>query len=45
MSRTASIAFLPPSTLFGRLFASLDRLLLTYAEITIRNGDVSRCVV
>ena len=45
MSRTASIAFAPTSTLFGRLFASLDRLLLAYAEMTIRNGDVSRCCV
>jgi len=45
MSRTASIAFAPSSTLFGRLFASIDRLLLAYAEMTIRNGDVSRCCV
>jgi hypothetical protein len=45
MSRTASIAFAPTSTLFGRLFASVDRLLLAYAELTIRNGDVSRCCV
>jgi hypothetical protein len=45
MSRTASIAFAPSSSLFGRLFASIDRLLLAYAEITIRNGDVSRCCV
>ncbi|SHH00770.1 hypothetical protein [Bradyrhizobium erythrophlei] len=45
MSRTASIAFAPTSTLFGRLFASVDRLLLAYAESTIRNGDVSRCCV
>jgi len=45
MSRTASIAFAPSSTLFGRLLASIDRLLLAYAEMTIRNGDVSRCCV
>ena len=46
MSRTASVAFAPSSkSLFGRLFASIDRLLLAYAEITIRNGDVSRCCV
>jgi len=45
MSRTASIAFAPSGSLFGRLFASIDRLLLAYAEITIRNGDVSRCCV
>jgi len=45
MSRTASIAFAPSSTLFSRLFASIDRLLLAYAEMTIKNGDVSRCCV
>ena len=45
MSRTASIAFAPSGTLFGRLFASIDRMLLAYAETTIRNGDVSRCCV
>jgi hypothetical protein len=45
MSRTASIAFAPTSTLFSRLFASVDRLLLAYAEMTIRNGDVPRSCV
>ncbi len=45
MSRTASIAFAPPSTFFGRLFARIDRLLLAYAEMTIRNGDVPRSCV
>ena len=39
MSRTASIPFAPSSTPFGRLFATIDRLLLAYAEMTIRNGD------
>ena len=42
MSRTASIALTPSSTLFGRLFAAIDRLLLAYAEMTIRNGDIPR---
>lgn len=42
MSRTASIALAPSSTLFGRLFAAIDRLLLAYAEMTIRNGDIPR---
>jgi hypothetical protein len=42
MSKTASIALAPSSSLFGRLFATLDRLLLSYAEMTIRNGDVPR---
>ena len=45
MSKTASIALAPSSSLFGRLFATLDRLLLTYAETTIRNGDVPRSEV
>jgi len=45
MSRTATISFAPSSTPFGRLFAALDRLLLAYAEMTIRNGDVPRCNV
>jgi len=40
MSKTASIALAPAPTLFARLFATLDRLLLAYAEVTIRNGDV-----
>ncbi len=43
MSRTASVAFAAPSNgLFSRLFAKVDRLLLAYAEMTIRNGDVPR---
>jgi hypothetical protein len=41
MSRTASIPFAPSSP-FGRLFATIDRLLLAYAEMTIRNGDTPR---
>jgi hypothetical protein len=45
MSKTASVTLAPTSTLFGRLFATLDRLLLAYAEMTIRNGDVPRCGV
>jgi hypothetical protein len=43
MSRTASAAFHAPSAgLFSRLFATVDRLLLAYAEMTIRNGDIPR---
>ena len=42
MSRTASIPFAPSSNPFGRLFATIDRLLLAYAEMTIRNGDTPR---
>ena len=42
MSRTASIPFAATGTPFGRLFAAIDRLLLAYAEMTIRNGDIPR---
>ena len=42
MSKTASIALAPTSSLFGRLFAAVDRWLMAYAEIQIRNGDVPR---
>jgi hypothetical protein len=43
MSRTATAAFRAPSAgLFTRLFATIDRLLLAYAEMTIRNGDIPR---
>jgi hypothetical protein len=45
MSKTASLGFAPRSSFFSRLLASIDRLLLAYAEMTIRNGDVSRCEV
>jgi hypothetical protein len=42
MSKTASIALSPSATPFGRLFSTIDRWLLAWAEITIRNGDVPR---
>lgn len=42
MYNTSSIALASSSTPFGRLFAAIDRLLLAYAEITIRNGDIPR---
>jgi hypothetical protein len=45
MSRTYSIALSPSGSLFGRLFATIDRLLLAYAEMTIRNGDVPRSFI
>lgn len=45
MSKTASLHLPASNTLFGRLFVSLDRLLLAFAEETIRTGDVSRCCV
>ena len=45
MSKTVSLRLSLTNSLFGRLFASLDRILLTYAELMIRNGDVQRCNV
>lgn len=43
MSQTATVRIAAPTSLFGRLFNSLDRILLAYAEVMIRNGDVQRC--
>jgi len=42
MSKTASIALPPSGTLFGRLLATIDRLLMKSAEIANRNGDLPR---
>jgi hypothetical protein len=40
MSKTATLSFVPTPSLFGRLLASIDRLLMANAEIAVRNGDV-----
>ena len=40
MSKTASIGLLPSSSLFGRLMASIDRLLTQSSRIAVRNGDL-----
>ena len=40
MSKTATIALPASDTLFGRLLAKLDGLLMAWAESNIRNGDV-----
>ncbi len=42
MSKTATIALPVSDTLFGRLIARLDDLLMAWAEANIRNGDVPR---
>ncbi len=42
MSKTAALPLAPSTGLFSRLAAAIDRLLLAYAEMTIRNGDVPR---
>ena len=40
MSKTASIGFTPSTTLFGRLLAAIDRMLMTSARAALRNGDL-----
>ena len=42
MSKTATIALPANATLFGRLLAKIDGLLMAWAEANIRNGDVPR---
>jgi hypothetical protein len=39
MPRTATLRAAPSLTLFGRLMAVIDRLLMASAAIAIRNGD------
>jgi hypothetical protein len=43
MSKTASLRLAPPSSLFGRLMAAIDHLLMAHARIAIRNGDLPYC--
>ena len=40
MSKTATVALPASDTLFDRLIAKLDSLLMAWAEANIRNGDV-----
>jgi hypothetical protein len=40
MSKTASIGLMPSNGLFGRLMATIDRLLMTSARAAVRNGDL-----
>jgi hypothetical protein len=42
MLKTAFVALHPSSSLFGRLLAAVDRLLMASAEISNRNGDLPR---
>ena len=42
MPKTASIALAHSASLFDRLVAAIDRWLMAYAEMTIRNGDIPR---
>jgi hypothetical protein len=40
MSKTASVGFAPSTTFFGRLMASIDRVLMSSARAALRNGDL-----
>jgi hypothetical protein len=40
MSDTTSFRLSPATTLFGRLMARVDHLLMASAAIAIRNGDL-----
>jgi hypothetical protein len=42
MSKTAAISLAPSTSLFGRLMASIDRLLTSSARIAVRNGALPR---
>ena len=42
MSKTAAIGFARSNSPLGRLLASIDRLLMTSARISARNGDLPR---
>jgi hypothetical protein len=37
-----AIALTPSTTLLSQVLATVDRWLLAYAEMTIRNGDIPR---
>jgi hypothetical protein len=40
MSKTASFGLAPSTSLFSRLMATIDRLLMASAAVSIRNGDL-----
>jgi hypothetical protein len=40
MSKTASLRLPASPSLFGRLMAGIDRVLMAHARIAIRNGDL-----
>jgi hypothetical protein len=42
MSKTASVALVPSSTLFARFMAAVDRFLMASADISNHNGDLPR---
>ncbi|WP_315739810.1 MULTISPECIES: hypothetical protein [unclassified Bradyrhizobium] len=40
MAKTAALPLVQPVSLFGRLLATLDRVLMTSARAANRNGDL-----
>ena len=40
MSKTATVALAPSSSVFARLLAVIDRLLMASAKVSNRNGDL-----
>ena len=40
MSKTASLPYAPAASLFSRIMATVDRLLMASADIALRNGDL-----
>lgn len=42
MSKAASLTVAPSGSLFARLMATIDRLLMASARIANRNGDLPR---
>ncbi len=42
MAKTAAVALAPSTSLFARLMAAIDRLLMASAEISNHNGDLPR---
>jgi hypothetical protein len=39
MSKSVSLGLAPTPSVFARLMASIDRLLMLSAQISVRNGD------
>jgi hypothetical protein len=40
MSNTTSFGLAPSAGLFGRIMATIDRLLMAHADFAVRNGDL-----
>jgi hypothetical protein len=40
MSDTTSLGLMPSASLFGRMMAAIDRMLMAHARIAIRNDEL-----